>query len=272
MASLELEDVSLEFRVRRHGRVTLKEQLLHRVKLKKTNPYVTVDALRDVNLKIGEGDRLGIIGHNGAGKSTLLKLMAGVYPPSKGRRIVHGRISSIFDISLGFEPDASGWENISFRSFLQGETPRSIAPKMKAIAEFSELGDFLNTPLRYYSAGMIMRLAFSIATSIEPEILLVDEVLAVGDMAFQQKARTRMEEMMNRARLIVIVGHDLVSLAYLCNRVVWMDHGRLKAHGPTDEIIQAYQDHTMAMMAPRPVTTPDAQSDAARPSSDLKAA
>jgi len=157
-----------------------------------------------------------------------------------GRRRVEGQVSSLFDISLGFEPEATGWENIYYRSYLQGETRRSVSAKVESIAAFSELGDFLNMPVRYYSAGMLVRLAFSIATAIDPEILLIDEVLSVGDMAFQHKARGRMEEMMARAHLMVVVSHELASLEKLCNVGVWMDHGRVVRTGPIREVIDAY--------------------------------
>jgi ABC-type polysaccharide/polyol phosphate transport system ATPase subunit len=207
------------------------------------NPILEVRALQDVHLRIHQGDRVGIIGHNGAGKSTLLKVLAGVYPPSAGRRVVEGRISSLFDISLGFEAEATGWENIAYRSYLQGETARSVRGKRDAIAAFSELGDdFLNMPVRYYSAGMMVRLAFSIATAVEPEVLLIDEVLSVGDMSFQDKARKRMREMMSLAKLAVIVSHDLNSLGQLCDRGIWLDHGRVRAEGPIDDVIDAYTE------------------------------
>jgi ABC-type polysaccharide/polyol phosphate transport system ATPase subunit len=241
MARIELDDVSLTFRVRKNSRITLKEFLVGQLFRRSRNPVMEVNALRNVSLEISQGDRVGILGHNGAGKSTLLKLLAGIYPPTAGRLSVQGRISSLFDISLGFEPDATGWENISYRSFLQGETPRTLRTKKQAIAEFSELGDFLNMPIRYYSTGMVVRLAFSIATAIDPEILLVDEVLSVGDLAFQIKARERMMEMMAKAHLMVMVSHDLDSLARLCNRAVWMDHGQVVLAGPADDAIAAYQ-------------------------------
>src|SRR5207302_6344643 len=180
-------------------------------------------------------------GHNGAGKSTLLKVLAGIYPPSRGRRVVEGRISSLFDIALGFEMDASGWENMAFRGYLQGETPQTIRAKMQPIADFTELGGFLDMPVRYYSAGMLVRLAFSIATAIEPEVLLVDEVLSVGDRAFQEKARKRMRQMMAQAELMVVVSHDLGSLARLCERGIWLDHGKIVMQGPIDDVIAAYK-------------------------------
>jgi ABC-type polysaccharide/polyol phosphate transport system ATPase subunit len=240
MAQIDLDHVSLTFRVRKCGRVSLKEFLVRQLYRPARNPIMEVRALRDVTLHIGEGERVGIIGHNGAGKSTILKLLAGIYPPTTGKRLVEGQISSLFDIALGFEQDASGWENISYRGYLQGETPATIKDKVQGIADFSELGDFLNMPVRYYSAGMMVRLAFSIATAIEPEILLVDEVLSVGDMAFQQKARLRMREMMDAARLIVMVSHDLMSLAQFCTRGIWLDHGSLRMDGPMDKVSAAY--------------------------------
>jgi lipopolysaccharide transport system ATP-binding protein len=250
MARIELEQLSLTFRVRQERTIRLKDFILKRMFLPSRNPVMEVRALQDINLRIEQGDRVGFIGHNGAGKSTMLKLLAGIYQPSSGRRIVEGRISSLFDIALGFEGEANGWENIAYRSYLQGETPASVRAKRDAIAEFSELGDFLNMPVRYYSAGMMVRLAFSIATAIEPEILLVDEVLSVGDLAFQRKARERMREMMAKAHLMVVVTHDLDSLPQVCNRAVWMDHGRIKMVGGCAEVIAAYrssvQEHPAA--------------------------
>lgn len=242
MARIELDHVSLTFRVRR-GRVTLKEFLVSQMFRKPILPPIKVRALQDVCLSFKEGDRIGIVGHNGAGKSTLLKMIAGIYPPSRGRRIVEGRISSLFELALGFEQDASGWENMFYRGYLQGETPTTVRDKMGHIAEFSELGEFLNMPVRYYSAGMTVRLAFSIATAVEPEILLVDEVLSVGDMAFREKARVRMREMMSKARLIVVVSHDLDQLPSLCQVGIWMDHGRVRQVGPIDQVIAAYTRH-----------------------------
>jgi ABC-type polysaccharide/polyol phosphate transport system ATPase subunit len=241
MARIELDGVGLTFQVRHQKGLTLKEFLLKRMFLSSKNPRMQVRALCDLALRVGQGERLGIIGHNGAGKSTLLRLLAGIYLPTEGRILVEGKISSLFDISLGFEPEASGWENIAYRSYLQGETPASVRRKKDAIAAFSELGDFLNMPVRYYSAGMMVRLAFSIATAIDPEVLLVDEVLGVGDLSFQNKARERMKEMMARAHLMVMVSHDLEAIEKTCTRAIWMDHGRLVRDGPCAEVSAAYQ-------------------------------
>ena len=197
--------------------------------------------MEHINLTINEGDRLGIIGHNGAGKSTLLKLLAGIYPPTSGKRQVRGRISSLFDIALGFELEASGWENITYRGYLQGETPQSIRAKMQPIAEFSELGDFLDMPVRYYSAGMLVRLAFSIATAIEPEILTHRRSPLGRRSRFSTSKRAKeCRNLMSNARAVVVVSHDLASLGMFCDKVLWLDHGQIHMSGPTDEVIAAY--------------------------------
>ncbi len=256
MTRIELDKVGLTFRVRFGGRVPLKEYVLNRLLRRTGSPIIEVNALTDVSLSLTNGDRVGIIGHNGAGKSTLLKVLAGIYEPTAGKRRVRGRISSLFDISLGFEMEATGWQNIAYRSYLQGETPKSIRPKMNAIAEFSELGDFLNMPVRYYSSGMFVRLAFSIATSIEPEILLVDEALGAGDVAFQQKIRKRIQEIVSKARVLVVVSHDMETVKSMCDKIVWLDHGRVRQIGPANEVADAYTEF-MKHQAPPTETQPN---------------
>lgn len=245
MAHIELQNACLTFRMRRHRRLSLKAFLLGGMYRQSVNPISEVRALQDVSLDISAGERLGIIGHNGSGKSTLLRVLAGVYPLTSGQRTVEGRISSLFDVALGGLPDASGWSSIVFRGYLQGENPKSIRAKMQEIAEFSELGKFLDMPVRHYSAGMAVRLAFSIATAIEPEILLVDEVMSAGDMAFQAKARRRMTDVIAKAKVMVMVSHDLSSIASICQRVVWLEEGRVRQVGPADEVVAAYQEHML---------------------------
>jgi lipopolysaccharide transport system ATP-binding protein len=241
MARVSLDNVSLCFSVRRQRRIPFKDYLLKQMFRASRNPIVKINALRNIDLQIEEGARLGIIGHNGAGKSSLLKVLAGIYPPTDGVRTVEGRINSLFDASLGFEPDATGWENIAYRGYLQGESPRTIKNKVQEIADFSELGSFLDMPVRYYSSGMTVRLAFSIVTTIDPEILLVDESLSAGDLAFQQKARARMMSMVARAQIVVLVSHDLGSIAHLCDRVLWLEYGQIRALGPAQPILDAYR-------------------------------
>jgi ABC-type polysaccharide/polyol phosphate transport system ATPase subunit len=240
MPLIQLDNVGLKFNVRRCGGASLKDYLLQGLFRRAKRAKFEVQALDGINLTVDEGERIGIIGHNGAGKSTLLKVLAGVYPPTAGRRSVHGKISSLFDIALGFEHDANGWENIALRGYLQGETPTTIREKTQPIAEFSELGKFLDMPVRYYSAGMMVRLAFSIATAIDPEILIVDEALSAGDLAFQDKARDRMKALMHSARAVIVVSHDLSSLPQFCDKALWLDHGRIRMTGRTNDVIAAY--------------------------------
>lgn len=244
MAHIHLENIHLHFMTRLHGQLALKDFLLRRITRKLINPLRQVRALDGVNLRVKTGEQLGVIGSNGAGKSTLLRLLAGIYPPTHGKRIVEGKIGSLFDISLGFEGEANGWENIAFRGYLQGETPASIHGRMQEIAEFSELGEHLDMPVRYYSSGMYVRLAFAIATSIDAEILLVDEVLAAGDLSFQAKACKRMEQLIGSVRLMVLASHDLSAVQRMCSRVIWMENGRIRQDGPAADVIAAYQEQS----------------------------
>jgi lipopolysaccharide transport system ATP-binding protein len=247
MSCLALDDVSLTFTLRKRGSSSWKDHVLRTVLRRPGPPAPCVHALKQITFSVAEGERLGVVGHNGAGKSTLLRVLAGVYRPTSGRRLVSGRISSLFELSLGFEQEATGWENIRYRGYLQKETPRSLAEKTRSIAEFSELGTALDMPIRYYSSGMLVRLAFAIATAIEPEVLLVDEVLAAGDLSFQDKARARMRELMRKARAIVLVSHDLANLATLCDRVLWLEHGRIRQDGPAQQTIRDYEAFMKAL-------------------------
>ncbi len=244
MAHIELNNVNLKFKLRRTAGISLKEFVIRGCFLKKRTARIAgVHALRDINLRLTEGQRLAIVGHNGAGKSTLLRLLAGIYVPTTGQRNVQGRVSSMLDIGVGIEPDATGWENIMFRGFLQRQTPAELKRKSPEIAAFSELGEFLDAPVRCYSSGMQVRLTFAIATAIEPEILLIDEIFSAGDASFQEKAAERMKNLMDKASIMVMASHDTATLRKLCNVGIWMDHGQIKMHGPADEIIDAYSDY-----------------------------
>ena len=246
MAYIDFEDVDLEYPLP-GVRVTLKEYLVRGLfrRGQAAAPKV-IHALKKVNLRIDEGERVGIIGLNGAGKSTLLRCIGGIYPIARGRRTVEGSFCALFDIALGFEMEATGWQNIHYRSYLQGETPQTVKTKLHEIAEFSELGEFLDLPLRCYSHGMVMRLAFSIATSSYPEILLVDEVFGTGDLSFQQKAEERMQQFISRAKIVVMVGHNLEFIRRFCPRVLWMHEGRLRDDGPAQTIVDAYRTEARA--------------------------
>jgi len=247
MALIALNAVDLVYPIRTNKGITLKEFMVGSVKRllkqkpeKKPELKTEHQALQGVSFQIDEGERVGIIGHNGAGKSTLLRTIAGVYPIAQGERRVDGSVCSLFDITVGFEPEASGYENIYFRAYLQGDTPSTVKTKLEDIAEFCDLKEFLNVPLRCYSTGMIMRLAFSVATASSAEILLIDEVFASGDLAFQQRAEVRLRDLMHRAKIVVMVGHNLPFLEHFCTRVLWLQNGQIRADGPAQEVIPLY--------------------------------
>ena len=240
MAQIQFKSVDLEYPIRENQAVTLKEFIVRGLFRKKRTGPRSVKALNDLTFTVHDGERVGIIGLNGAGKSTLLRTIAGIYPIRRGLRQVDGSLCSLFDISVGFEPNATGWQNIYLRSYFQGETPTSIKGKLHEIAEFTELGNFLDLPLRCYSSGMVTRLAFAIATSRHPEILLIDEVFGTGDVSFQKKAEERMRDFMHRAQIVVMVGHHLEFLQEFCTKIIWLHQGRIHAIGPTQETINAY--------------------------------
>ncbi len=240
MARIELTDVHLSFSAGT-DRLTVKDRVLGRMMGRKLAPPAQIHALNGVTFRIDEGERLGIVGHNGAGKSTMLRMLTGVYQPTQGLLQVKGKLDSLLDLQVGIEPEATGWDNIAFRGYLRGDTPAEVRAKRPAIAAFSELGEHLHRPVRHYSSGMMLRLLFSLATAIDPEILLVDEVLSAGDIGFYEKAKRRMLDLIEKARILVIVSHDLGSLEAICSRVIWMNQGRVAADGSPHRIIEEYK-------------------------------
>ncbi|GAA3099383.1 ABC transporter ATP-binding protein [Rhizobium viscosum] len=204
------------------------------------NNTVVVDAIKDLTLNLENGDRLALLGHNGAGKTTLLRALAGVYPPLKGSIDIEGRISSFTDITLGMDTEASGWDNIIFRCAFMGLSFKEAHALAPSIAEFSELGDFLDMPVRTYSSGMFVRLAFAISTSIEPDIVIMDEMISAGDAQFISKARARIEKILGNASVFVIASHDISITRQFCKTALWLEKGVAKALGPVDEITEAY--------------------------------
>lgn len=241
MSKISLEDVCLDFRLKKSIRI--KDLLIPGSKrFNSLEKDGTIHALKKINLELNDGDRLAIVGHNGAGKSTILKTLAGIYPLTSGKIQVTGKISSLFEMATGFEMEASGWENIQLRGLMLGETPESIAEKMEEIAAFSELGDFLDVPVKYYSSGMFIRLAFSVSTAINPEILLLDEVIGAGDAGFLIKAKNRMKELMDTANILVFVTHSMQSAVELCNKGIWMERGEIYMQGDVKEVTQSYMD------------------------------
>ncbi|PFG27532.1 ABC transporter ATP-binding protein [Corynebacterium renale] len=202
---------------------------------------VVVEALRNINLHLREGDRVGLVGHNGAGKSTLLRLLSGIYEPTRGSAIVRGRVAPVFDLGVGMDPEISGYENIIIRGLFLGQTRKSMRRKIDDIAEFSELGEYLNMPLRTYSTGMRVRLALGVVTSIEPEILLLDEGIGAVDAAFMAKARVRLQELVERSGILVFASHSNDFLAQLCNTALWVDHGEIRKAGLVADVVEAYE-------------------------------
>ena len=184
-----------------------------------------------------------MLGHNGAGKSTLLRLLSGVYEPSSGRAEIKGEIGSLIDVSFGIDPEASGRENIYLRGALLGLTRAEIKAKLDEIIDFSELGDFIDMPVRTYSSGMHLRLAFSVSTIIRPEILLMDEWLSVGDEGFRVRAEARMNELVESTHILVIASHSRELVRDTCNRAIWLEHGKIKMDGTPEEVTQAYFGH-----------------------------
>ena len=204
------------------------------------NGRVVVRALSNISLTIENGERVGILGHNGAGKSTLLRTLSRVYKPSRGTAFIEGDVGSLIDISLGINPEATGRENIFIRGALLGLTKKEIRRDFDEIVEFSELGDFIEMPVRTYSSGMHLRLAFAVSTIVRPEILLMDEWLSVGDEDFKHKAEERLGGMVASTNILVIATHSQDLLNATCTRAVWLEHGQIKMDGPASEVSRAY--------------------------------
>lgn len=202
--------------------------------------YNSFFALSDVSFSVGRGEVLGIVGSNGAGKSTLLKVIAGILTPTSGELSVKGRVVPMLELGSGFDDDLTGRENIFLNGAILGYSEQFLRERFDEIVEFSGLYDFLDVPVRNYSSGMVMRLAFSIASMVEPDVLIVDEILAVGDARFQEKSYTRMLELMHRGTTVLLVSHDLGQIRRLCDRVLWLDGGRVRRIGDTQEVCDAY--------------------------------
>jgi ABC-2 type transport system ATP-binding protein len=203
-----------------------------------------VEALRDITLDLGHGARVGLVGHNGAGKSTLLRLLSGIYEPTRGTAVVRGRVAPVFDLGVGMDPEISGYENIIIRGLFLGMTRRQMQERMDDIAEFTELGDFLSLPLRTYSTGMRIRLALGVVTSIDPEILLLDEGIGAVDAAFLERAKQRLADLVARSGLLVFASHSEDFLRQLCDSALWLDHGRIRAQGDLEDVLRQYAGQT----------------------------
>jgi ABC-type polysaccharide/polyol phosphate transport system ATPase subunit len=241
MPSIFLKNVDVKFVVDVESAKSLKSTIALFLRPRKRNPRI-ITALQSISLFIQHGERVGLIGPNGAGKSTLLKVMARIYPQNGGEARVEGHVCPLFEFITGFEMEATGWDNIRTRALLLGMAPKEIERKMDEIARFTNLGEFLDLPVRCYSSGMLLRLAFATSTAVDPEILLLDEVMAAGDAAFIEQARKRMDDLMKRASIVIFATHSLTFLPGFCERTIWLDHGRIMLDGPTVEVVRAYEN------------------------------
>src|SRR3954470_12501270 len=245
MVSIDVHNAFVDFPIFDAKTRSMKKKVLGKVggKIGTETKVPIIEALHDVNLSLREGDRVGLVGHNGAGKSTLLRLLAGIYEPTRGSARIQGKIAPVFDLGIGMDPEISGVENIIIRGLFLGMTAKEMEKRVDDIAEFTELGDFLQLPLRAYSTGMRVRLALGIVTSIDPEILILDEGIGAVDAAFMAKARDRLVDLVKRSGLLVFASHQDDLLMELCNQAIWMDGGRMKMRGGLREVLTAYKGY-----------------------------
>jgi ABC-2 type transport system ATP-binding protein len=213
---------------------------------RKVSNVVVIEALRDITLSLTMGDRVGLVGHNGAGKSTLLRLLSGIYEPTRGSAVVKGKVAPIFDLGVGMDPEVSGYDNIIIRGLFLGETRKAMQSKVDEIAEFTELGDYLSMPLRTYSTGMRVRLALGVVTSIDPDILLLDEAIGSIDTEFLRKAVARLQNLIERSGILVFASHSNEFLARLCKTAIWIDRGELRTMAGVAEVVRAYEGEEAA--------------------------
>ncbi|SFI90297.1 lipopolysaccharide transport system ATP-binding protein [Bosea sp. OK403] len=245
MAHIVLDGASVELAIYNSRGRGLKSEILRRtvgggLQNDRDSSIQVVKALSEVSLEARDGDRIGLIGGNGAGKTTLLRVLSRVYPPTSGIASIEGRVSSLIDLAMGMDTDATGYENIEMRSIMLGLDYKQAQAIIPDVEEFSQLGDFLSLPIRTYSSGMMLRLAFAVSTAVHPDILILDEVIGVGDAAFAERAEDRLHNMIQKASIVFLASHDNNSIRRFCNRTLWMKGGKLMMDGPPDEVLAAY--------------------------------
>lgn len=242
---IKIEDVSMKFNLGVEKEKSLKTIFINLFSPKKRNKKQYFWALKDIDFNIKQGEVVGIIGANGAGKSTILKVVSGVMKPTKGKVTVNGMISPMIELGAGFDGELTARENIYLNGAILGYSKELLDEKFDEIVEFSELKEFLDVPVKNFSSGMTAKLAFSISTIVEPEILIVDEILSVGDIKFQEKSKQKMMSMINGGTTVLYVSHSLQSIKDLCTKTIWLDHGELKMMGDTIDVCNAYYDNQM---------------------------
>ncbi len=238
MKKITVDDVSLRFRMYHEVATSAKEYFTNLFRTTKRTTYSDFLALQNLSFSISDGERVGIVGRNGAGKSTLLKTICRIYEPSSGKVSVHGRIAPLLEMGAGFHPEFTGRENIYFNGAILGYSKKQLRAIEQEIVEFAELEEFIDTPIKYYSTGMYMRLAFSLATTVHPDILVLDELFAGGDATFVRRGRERMYNMIDRASVMILVSHDQSLLRSLCERFIWLDRGKIVADGDVSVLDQ----------------------------------
>lgn len=242
---IKVENVSMKFNLGIEKDNSLKQTFIRILSFKKKKKKDYFYALKDISFEIKKGEVVGIVGSNGAGKSTLLKVVSGVYKPTNGKVEVEGKISPMIELGAGFDGELTARENIYLNGAILGYSKKFIDEKFEEIVEFSELRDFLDVPVKNFSSGMTAKLAFSISTIVDPEILIVDEILSVGDIKFQEKSKNKMMSMINGGTTVLYVSHSLDSIKTLCTKVIWLDHGKIKMIGDTKKVCQKYYDYIM---------------------------
>jgi ABC-2 type transport system ATP-binding protein len=246
MVSIDVHKASVDFPIFDAKTRSLKKALLGTMgraggKIGIESGVPVIEALRDITLSLRHGDRVGLIGHNGAGKSTLLRLLSGIYEPTRGTSSITGKVAPVFDLGVGMDPEISGFENIIIRGLFLGMTRKQMEARTDEIAEFTELGDYLSMPLRTYSTGMRVRLALGVVTSIDPEILILDEGIGAVDSAFLEKARDRLTALIERSGILVFASHSDEFLVELCTSALWLDHGQIREQGDLRSVLTSYK-------------------------------
>ena len=237
---IEVNNVSIKFKMTKEQIFSLKEYFIKFIK--RQLEFEEFNALTDISFSVNKGDILGVIGYNGAGKSTMLKVISGIMKPTNGSIKVDGVISPLIELGSGFDMELTARENIFLNGYILGYSKKFIKEHFNEIVEFSELSEFLDVPVKNFSSGMVARLGFAIATIVKPEILIVDEILSVGDFKFQEKSEKKIKEMLLSGTTVILVSHDIAQIEEICTKVLWLEHGRVKGYGNTKEICEEYKN------------------------------